>query len=69
LLLLPSYKPPRKFVPIALHLLGDKCPRKPTFVGIKPFRKPTFFFLVTIVVESSRFLVMTMQKNLHPMLD
>jgi hypothetical protein len=41
--------------------------RNPTFVGIKPFRKPTFFFLVMIVAKSSCFLVMIMQKNQHPM--
>ncbi len=38
LILLPSCKPPRKLVPIA-H--GDKCPRKPTFVGIEPSRTIT----------------------------
>jgi hypothetical protein len=43
LLLLPSYKPLKKFAPIAL---GDRCPRKPTFVAIEPSR--------TIVVVESK---------------
>jgi len=49
LLLLPNYKPLRKFVPIA-H--GDKCPIKPTFVGIEPSRT------ITMVEGGSRKLLL-----------
>lgn len=43
LLLLPNYKPLRKPMPI---VPGDRCPRKLTFVGIKPLK--------TIVVVESK---------------
>jgi hypothetical protein len=53
LLLLPSYKLLRKPTPIAL---GDKCPRKLAFVGIKPSR-------TIIVVENMNRKLMLLPNN------
>ncbi len=67
LLLLPSYKPLRKPVPIAL---GDGCPRKPTFVVESGSRKlplpPNDFARKYAPSVEPRFLVMGVQKIRRP---